>query len=165
MSQAKVSIAVKMRNCVRLQSSLRKCIRCLTYYFTIIVIRPVVVLGFMIGSTLLAIIKGRRNSAVNLFISSGLNLALWFVILVGSSAYLDWKQKVYATKLQEVYARFAKMLTIRQHIKIRAQISASRDRNSFTLVGHDVTSWFFLYSILDTMTNVMLFIDLLKDQL
>src|SRR4029077_8630821 len=43
------SFGKKLHDCVGILSNLRKCMACVNYYFAVIIIRPIIVLGFLIG--------------------------------------------------------------------------------------------------------------------
>lgn len=167
-----VSFRDKITKSVEIMNSFRKCKDVLSPFFLVVAFRPAIVLGFQFGSVLLAIVR-ESKSPISLILSSGSNLAFWLVALMASSAYLHAKSKEYVRMLIFLSARLRKQSYISpdsdwhaaHHLRLNTIILGCRDRNTFRILGHDVTSILFVHAIMSVLSNVMMGIDLLKSQL
>lgn len=162
MDDDSISYKNRLVHAVSILSGFRKCMHCLTFYFLLVVSRPVVVLGFQFGTILMAMMKGSK-APIDLIMSSGLNLVFWMCTVMISSANSDSKARIYVSKLSRICGKLQTSMTFAEQLRVNVILNGCHERNSFTLLGHDVTSYFFLSSILFIMSNVLMIIDLLKD--
>lgn len=171
-SAEEINFEDKITKSVGIMTSFRKCKDVLSPFFLVVAFRPAIILGFQFGSVLLAIVRNSK-SPISLILSSGSNLAFWLVVLMASSAYLHAKSKEYVRMLTFLSVRSRKQHCISpdsdwqaaHHLRLNTIILGCRDRNTFRILGHDVTSILFVHAIMSVLSNVMMGIHLLKSQL
>ena len=85
--------------------------------------------------------------------------------MMGSSSYLNWKGKEYIKKLTELRSSIMKQMSPEEQIRTNTILNECQGLTAQQIMGHDLNSSFFVNSVLFVLSNVILAIQLLKNEL